>query len=979
MEDRFNHEKARLAEEFRQAGHSAIEAETYVALHAAQAQAFANQYGLDPAELLSIRRIERAPGAPQTLTSYAVSSADETLWRDSEAWANRVDAFIEGTLPARQSVVMLNQTPLALQMLGAKNLPVRTTYGALKKVLVDKHKLPQETLKQVPAAMADPVMVFKSATQGGDMVMMLELKNQHGATVIVPIALEQSTPEGYTVNLATSVYGRQYGGTTEPNNQWFLDQILDGNLLYQNKKKSRTWAAMVGLSLPPTHRSSSVKNNIYTDADLVKLRKTNPTMYQSAFHGSPYRFVRFSLGHIGNGEGFQSYGWGLYFAGDKAVAEHYRERLSHRDMPNLIFPDGEHMRPGDPDFKTKISILMHETGIHERYDFGAPEYYALHDAFTGAASLDAVERTLDLHSEMHEKKGLKDQAIADTRAGNAMRELRRKGLLKEADRGQLYEVNIPENHELLDWETPLTEQPGQIRDALKMAGVIDGFNAEWKKQLGSEEAANQYWGASGPKHKHLYNYLEYRFGSGHAASKYLNSIGIKGIRYLDGASRDKGKGSYNYVIFDDAAIEIIQTYYQYAGERSNMSAAVRANLAKAQRLAEAGTDNEIIRQETGWFKSMDDKWRYEIPDNIEKMAMPGGKGWLSLGDIYDNPDLYTAYPHLKDIEVAFDADGLPEGVSGRYTKPHSLPGGAVTHERIQICPYRDEDKQRKSLLHEIQHAIQEAEGFARGGSPKEFGKQYAISESARVSAKEISPEEQYYSLAGEIEARDTAKRGLFGKPARKRVKPDLRDDAVVLFGGERVASFSSELTKRGAVSFDSTGASITHLFNASDLSTPIHEASHIFLNDLLRVSAQAETSSNHGLAREDVATLVDNANAQRESFTAATGMDTEHVPVDAALRNELTPGQARTLHEVTAASFETYILTEEAPKPALQGVFSRMKAWLGDVYRATKEICGVTAPESVTQVFDRMLASDSDMLTSNSQGDDDEDYSPSLS
>ncbi|MCL1981117.1 MAG: hypothetical protein FWG62_08605, partial [Proteobacteria bacterium] len=226
--------------------------------------------------------IERSLGDGFHSSPEEIRAGDEALKRDSEAWGKSVDAFADGTLPVRRSVTMLNQTPLVLQMLGAKNLPVNTTYGVLKKVLVDKHKLPPETVKQVPAAMADPVMVFKSATQAGDLVMMLGLKDQHGATVIVPMTLEATTPEGYTVNLATSVYGRQRVGTTKPNNQWFLNQIQDGNLLYQNKQKSRDWAAMVGLSLPPTHRSISAKNTVHTEADLVKLREANPELYQSA-------------------------------------------------------------------------------------------------------------------------------------------------------------------------------------------------------------------------------------------------------------------------------------------------------------------------------------------------------------------------------------------------------------------------------------------------------------------------------------------------------------------------------------------------------------------------------------------------------------------------------------------------------------------------------------------------------------------------
>jgi hypothetical protein len=49
---------------------------------------------------------------------------------------------------------------------------------------------------------------------------------------------------------------------------------------------------------------------------------------QPAFHGSPHKFEKFELQKIGSGEGAQAYGWGLYFASRKEVAEHYRKTLS---------------------------------------------------------------------------------------------------------------------------------------------------------------------------------------------------------------------------------------------------------------------------------------------------------------------------------------------------------------------------------------------------------------------------------------------------------------------------------------------------------------------------------------------------------------------------------------------------------------------------------------------------------------------------
>ena len=51
-------------------------------------------------------------------------------------------------------------------------------------------------------------------------------------------------------------------------------------------------------------------------------------LHQSAYHGSPHRLDKFSLGAIGTGEeGNQAHGWRLYFAGDKTTSEKYRKGL----------------------------------------------------------------------------------------------------------------------------------------------------------------------------------------------------------------------------------------------------------------------------------------------------------------------------------------------------------------------------------------------------------------------------------------------------------------------------------------------------------------------------------------------------------------------------------------------------------------------------------------------------------------------------
>ena len=60
-------------------------------------------------------------------------------------------------------------------------------------------------------------------------------------------------------------------------------------------------------------------------------------LFQTAYHGTPHRFDEFSLEHIGEGEGAQAHGWGLYFAADKKVSDDYRNRLRRGRSRGQLF------------------------------------------------------------------------------------------------------------------------------------------------------------------------------------------------------------------------------------------------------------------------------------------------------------------------------------------------------------------------------------------------------------------------------------------------------------------------------------------------------------------------------------------------------------------------------------------------------------------------------------------------------------------
>jgi hypothetical protein len=269
-------------------------------------------------------------------------------------------------------------------------------------------------------------------------------------------------------------------------------------------------------------------------------KDTGNILFQSAFHGSPYRFSKFSLEHMGKGEGAQAYGWGLYFAGSKDVAEYYRKTLG----ANQYSYDGKALEDGTPE-ATAAEFLFGTQGDVE-------------------IAIEDIDSTgLMSHTKQAVKKAIRQLDYAKIKQG-----------------GQLYEVNIPEDDTMLLWDKPLSEQPESVQKALGINAeaasryneITERMNAlswekggldspEWNALLKEAKALRTENGfhKSG---EDLYDELKKSQGSDEATSKYLNSLGISGIKYLDGTSRNAGDGSYNYVIFDDAAIDILNTYYQ---------------------------------------------------------------------------------------------------------------------------------------------------------------------------------------------------------------------------------------------------------------------------------------------------------------------------------------------------------------------------------------------------------------------------------
>ena len=154
-------------------------------------------------------------------------------------------------------------------------------------------------------------------------------------------------------------------------------------------------------------------------------------------------------------------------------------------------------------------------------------------------------------------------------------------------------------------------------------------------------------------------------------------------------------------------------------------------LHKAKRMTKAGVSRENIWKETGWFKAPDGKWRFEIddsgatlndlPSTARKYMRDQGVSEypLSYSDVVFHPTLELNYPDVRDIRVT--AKNYTK--QGAYFQPQPHTQGVERMElgfKHNAGGLVDPGDARETTLHELQHAIQHREGFARGGSSSQF-------------------------------------------------------------------------------------------------------------------------------------------------------------------------------------------------------------------------------------------------------------------
>jgi hypothetical protein len=251
----------------------------------------------------------------------------------------------------------------------------------------------------------------------------------------------------------------------------------------------------------------------------------------------------------------------------------------------------------------------------------------------------------------------------------------------------------------------------------------------------------------------------------------------------------------------------------------------KAALEYAQMLEKQGAPAEAIRKMTGYqfnapmHRGVDGKWRQEISDEdfsinelpvIAKeymMDSTHSEYPLKLSDVVNSKTL-SEYPDLQGIPLR-----LTNKIDSGYYKPktsESQGGKEVMGLGMKHNKQGENISQKSTALHEIQHAIQEREGFAKGGMPEdmaaildelEFNKvaelhdeklnrfNYLKNKYSVVNEKEIPGEiiEEVNTLKNEITKLQARGNKLANNPFRGQYTNEELFDAYKRLAGEEEA------------------------------------------------------------------------------------------------------------------------------------------------------------------------------------------------
>lgn len=680
--------------------------------------------------------------------------------------------------------------------------------------------------------------------------------------------------------------------------------------------------------------------------------------FQSAYHGTPHKFDNFSTEHIGSGEGAQAHGWGLYFASNKDISENYRKDLleSYSNVSSLKYK-------GQPVEEENLQTALYRLKKN-----------GLEDA------LFYIDKKIQFYKEQYEqdkKEYSHVKGYLETKKILLDRAVKVKKMLKDVkpddidiNNGQLYEVDIPEDDVMLDEDLPFSKQSKKVQEGLKSltSNLDDGMSKEAileeieRIEIKIEENENDDYIDLGQreyiseclemaldhmkgklalvdiensnlKGRTIYKAISEHLESDELASKKLNEYGIKGIKY-DG--RQDGEC---YVVFDDKAVQILNTFYQSSDNDYDINRLSNDNqeMIKQNEFNLADKYDYILNQVTGEKVSIEmnddinveeikpQKISSDLPFEISQKPSDNKKNIINILNFKEGKNLVnnntneSAIVNNKTIEKSLSNTNVN---NANYKDFCNI---LLNTENLFITSQKilsHNDTKTNSSLN-----IKRFANVAKIAN-NEYLIEFVLKDNKELRIYSIDVIEQKSSgnektLRENSRQHDTAINSityikqLFKSKLLKKYNRDYVTNLKSLNNNTHYQSnFSSPLEnlhkrveeKRAIKVHEYKGyftkkaeKNIIGIMQNADASTVIHELGHVFLDTLKDLSDMSPE-------------IAEKYEAVKRVFHI-TGY-------------ELTEQQ----HEDFARAFEAYIYNGKAPNKTLQSVFTQLKEWLRGIY-----------------------------------------------
>ena len=885
--------------------------------------------------------------------------AERQLDADEKSFADSVDRFMAGKISTDTIQVM--RTPLVMRLVGAEVLPVEISVSDLKKVLVDKHAdITPDIMKQIPRALTDPMMIFSTYSgKNGEArkVIVLELKDENGATIVVPMELEHMS-DGYKVNRMTSTYGKTDRKTGEPSYEWFKKQLEAGNLEYVNRKKATDWISTEQPDwLIPKEKVDNLLSapNVANEEDLVKLKSENPTYYQTAADKDLVAYHNVSTGKLR--EAIQLGGLPM-----PSLA------ITKRDIPFGDF--GEITLIGDKGMIDPRKSRANEVFSRDAYTVRKPvvnyEVPAKIDSDAFHKKYEETRKFLNKNSidvgEINFSFYDGEESLAAMENNIAIKYYYVKNVLKKDIPIKERTVTPPVRGERLFKEYP------ELIHVLKSSKVKKGDFSE------VDQAARPYFdemrqdiamgkGLVGRSKRVLAKWTT----NGH-----INEEGVKELLLrLSAYEEDKKKKPYKEVDRQDFVKDLRKTIEEAGIER--FTAFVRSEF------------DSLYKDRYLWDDGK--KYAFNI-DNIVKLMKKyrgtnnEGPGGINYGFNSLLAFLSKKFTSIRDIKnheslLAPNKKGL-----ARYKKAEDMYNRLIDEAAELRGSYgMDLDMNLAELMKDTRDGKNDLHGFPEDKKFLQHIKDF-LQEADKVTTDyfEAKPARKvtFDEFSGAVIPKGTSEETVNFLESQGIVVREYDQDVE----GDREAK-AKELSQKLNVYFQNKyqgsydrNANVIELFDGANESTVIHEGAHMFLSMLENMSQMSE---------ENVATYFNGDTAKARaalkgmqgdlstirSWTAfsedhlseykGTILEKEFTKYAEDIRAGKAGAMERWMQERFARGFEKYLMEGSAPTKEMQGVFRRFKKWLTDIYKTAKNLGNVELTPEIKDIFDRMISTEAEI------------------